>query len=97
VAEAAPVAEAAGVVPAAAPPVPVPVVPVPAAGAIPPVPPVVVPVAPLAEAVPGFPLLPSSLPVPHDFVCEGTAWSAKRNSDAGATHSALLAERRDQW
>jgi hypothetical protein len=55
-----------------------------------------VPVAPLAEAVPGFPLLPSSLPVPHDFVCEGTAWSAKRNPDV-TPHSALLAGRRDQW
>jgi len=43
-----------------------PVVPVPAAGAIPAIPPVVVPVAPLAEAVPGFPLLPSSMPLPHD-------------------------------
>jgi hypothetical protein len=65
---------------------------------MPPVPPVVVPVAPLAEAVPGFPLLPSSLPVPHDFVCEGTAWSAKRNPDTGVTpHSALVADRRDPW
>jgi hypothetical protein len=71
-------------------------VPVHAAAA--PVPPVVVPVAPIADAVPGFPLLPSSLPVPHDFVCEGTAWSAKRNPDTGvAPRSALLAERRDQW
>jgi hypothetical protein len=70
----------------------------PAAAAVPPVPPVVVPVAPLAEAVPDLPLLPSSLPVPHDFVCEGTAWSAERNPDTGATsRSALLADRRDQW
>jgi len=92
------VTEVAGIVPAAAPAVPVPVVPVPAAAAIPPVPPVVVPVAPLADAVPGFPLLPTSLPVPHDFVCEGTAWSAKRNPGVGGTpHSALVAERRDQW
>jgi hypothetical protein len=96
VAEAAPASEAAAVLPAAAPPVPV--VPVPAVGAIPPVPPVVVPVAPLAEAVPGFPLLPSALPLPHDFVCEGTAWSAKRNPGTGVTpHSAQLADRRDQW
>jgi hypothetical protein len=34
--------------------------------------------------------------VPHDFVCEGPAWSAKRNPDAGVTpHSVLLAGRRD--
>jgi hypothetical protein len=72
--------------------------PVPPVGAIPAVPPVVVPVAPLADALPGFPLLPSSLPLPHDFICEGTAWSAKRTPDAGVTpHSALLADRRDQW
>ena len=56
------------------------------------------PIAPLAEAVPGFPLLPSSMPLPHDFVCEGTAWSAKRNPNAVVTpHPALLASRRDQW
>jgi hypothetical protein len=91
------VAEAAEVLPPS-PALPVPVVPMPAAGAIPAIPPVVVPVAPLAEAVPGFPLLPSSMPLPHDFVCEGTAWSAKRNADAGVTpQSALLASRRDQW
>jgi hypothetical protein len=90
------VAEAAEVLPPPAPAVPV--VPVPAAGAVPAIPPAVVPVAPLAEAVPGFPLLPSSMPLPHDFVCEGTAWSAKRYPDAGVTpHSALLAGRRDQW
>jgi hypothetical protein len=88
--------DAAGILPPPAPPVPV--VPVPAAGAIPAIPPVVVPVAPLAEAVPGFPLLPSSMPLPHDFVGEGTAWSAKGNPDAGVTpHSALLANRRDRW
>ena len=79
--------------PAAGPPVPV--VPVPAVGAIPPA---VVPVVPLADAVPGVPLLPSSLPLPHDFVCERTVWSAKRNPDAGVTPpSAKLADRRDRW
>jgi hypothetical protein len=40
----------------------------------------------------------TSMPLPHDFVYEGTAWSAKRNPDAGATlNSALLANRRDRW
>jgi hypothetical protein len=37
------------------------------------------------------------MPLPHDFVYEGTAWSATRNPDAGATlNSALLANRRDR-
>jgi hypothetical protein len=72
----------------------VPVVPVPAAAGLPPAPPLAVPVAPLAEAVPGFPLLPSSLPVPHDFVCEGTAWSAK-STPHSAAHAGLTPTRRE--
>jgi hypothetical protein len=60
------------------------------------VPPVVVPVAPIAEAVPEFPLLPSSLPVPHDLVCEGTAWSFKRGHDGEiGSRPTVAAERRD--
>jgi len=67
----------------------------PVAGAVPPIP---VPVVPLADAVPGLPLLPSALPVPHDFVCEGTAWSAERHPGSGAgSRAALVAGRRDQW
>jgi hypothetical protein len=93
---AAPVAEAAGVVPPPAPAVPVPAVPL--ADGLPPVPPVTVPVAPIAEAVPGLPLLPSSLPVPHDFVCEGTAWSAGRNTAGDAApRRPLTADRRHEW
>jgi hypothetical protein len=81
--------------PPPAPPVPVPAVPL--AGGLPPVP-VTVPVVPIAEAVPGLPLLPSSLPVPHDFVCEGTAWSAERNAGGDATgHALLAADRRGEW
>jgi hypothetical protein len=69
---------------------------VPLAGA--PIPAVVppVPVVPLGDAVPGLPLLPGSLPVPHDFVCEGTAWSATKKPGTGAgTHAAALADRRE--
>jgi hypothetical protein len=76
-------------------PPPVAVAAVPLAGGVPPV---TVPVAPIAEAVPGFPLLPSSLPVPHDFVCEGTAWSAGRNPGGNASPQTPLAgNRRGEW
>jgi uncharacterized protein YndB with AHSA1/START domain len=34
------------------------------------------------DAVPGGALLPNQIPVPHDLVCEGTAWSAKAPSAA---------------
>jgi hypothetical protein len=61
-------------------------------------PPVTVPVDPIAEAVPGLPLLPSSLPVPHDFVCEGTAWSAERKAGGNAsTPAPVAANRRVEW
>ncbi|AFM17358.1 hypothetical protein Mycch_2586 [Mycolicibacterium chubuense NBB4] len=33
---------------------------------------------PLGDAVPGMRLLPDTLPVPQDLVCEGTAWAEKR-------------------
>jgi hypothetical protein len=31
----------------------------------------------IVDALPGGALLPDQIPVPHDLVCEGTAWSAK--------------------
>ena len=35
------------------------------------------PVQSIVDAIPGGGLLPEQIPVPHDLVCEGTAWSAK--------------------
>lgn len=40
------------------------------------------PVQSIVDAVPGGALLPNQIPVPHDLVCEGTAWSAKAPSAA---------------
>lgn len=42
------------------------------------------PVQSIVDAIPGGPLLPNQIPVPHDLVCEGTAWSAKL---PGAAHA----------
>jgi hypothetical protein len=64
-----------------------------------------VPPAPVVPAPPGIPIgsalpdmglqLPSTLPIPTDLMCEGTAWSAERSDQpGGATPSA---GRRDDW
>jgi hypothetical protein len=50
-----------------------------------------------AGAMPDIGLpLPSSLPIPTDLVCEGTAWPAHRDSD-GHVGAASAVGRRDQW
>jgi hypothetical protein len=43
------------------------------------------PVQAFVDAIPGGPLLPNQIPLPHDLVCEGTAWSAKAPTDAAST------------
>jgi len=61
------------VVPAPAPTIPAALTTLPDTAALAPPP----PVQTLVDAMPGGPLLPNEIPVPHDLVCEGTAWSAK--------------------
>ncbi|MCV7073159.1 hypothetical protein H7H73_25355 [Mycobacterium rufum] len=57
-----------------------------------------VPVVPLPESVPGLPLLPATLPVPQDLVCEGTAWSATTGQDGSDGGGVPPGERRtDAW
>jgi hypothetical protein len=95
---AAPVSEAAGVVPPLAAPVP----PIPAAelAQLVPTPQLILP------TVPGLPVpLPGELSLPHDLVCEGTAWSASISSPgsqappapATSADAAPTANRRDHW
>jgi hypothetical protein len=38
------------------------------------------PVQSIVDAIPGGGLLPDQIPIPHDLVCEGTAWSVKSPS-----------------
>jgi hypothetical protein len=52
------------------------------------------PVQSIVDAIPGGPLLPTQIPVPHDLVCEGTAWSAKAPT-AAADHQPV--EHRQFW
>jgi len=89
---------------------PVPVVaapaPAPAAAAVPDVPAALttlpdtaalappLPVQSIVDAIPGGGLLPDQIPVPHDLICEGTAWSAKAPS-AATDHQP--AGRRQSW
>jgi len=85
---------------------PVPVVPAPAAAAVPDVPAALttlpdtaalappLPVQSIVDALPGGPLLPEQIPIPHDLVCEGTAWSAKAPT---ATDDHQPVERRQFW
>jgi hypothetical protein len=107
--EAAPLVEEAAVVPAAggAPALSaVSVVAAPLAGGVPPLPPIpVIPdIASLGSlapsqvslpTVPGLPVqLPSEISLPHDLICEGTAWSAHPNS--GAEPGSVPAARRNR-
>ncbi len=83
------------VVPAPAAAVPAPV---PAAAAVPDIPAALttlpdaaalappLPVQSIVNAVPGGALLPEQIPMPHDLVCEGTAWSAKAPSGQVPPH-----------
>ena len=52
------------------------------------------PVQSIVDAIPGGGLLPDQIPVPHDLVCEGTAWSAKAPT-AAADHQPV--EHRQFW
>jgi hypothetical protein len=52
------------------------------------------PVQSIVDALPGGPRLPDQIPVPHDLVCEGTAWSAK--APTAADHH-QPAQRRQFW
>jgi hypothetical protein len=49
------------------------------------------PVQSIIDALPGGSLLPDQIPVPHDLVCEGTAWSAK--APTAADHHQPLEQR----
>ena len=76
---------------------PVPVVAAPLAGGVPPMPPIpaIPDIASLSSlalsqvslpTVPGLPVqLPSELSMPHDLICEGTAWSASKPDTASET------------
>jgi hypothetical protein len=90
-AAAAPIIDAAAL---AAPPVPV--VPLGGLGGVP-APVGVVPPIPVGSAMPDIGLpLPSTLPIPTDLVCEGTAWSAHRDSDSHVGAASSVG-RRDRW
>ncbi|KWX67349.1 hypothetical protein ASJ79_21935 [Mycobacterium sp. NAZ190054] len=62
-------------------------------------PPLTLPAVPLGDAVPGLPLLPATLPVPRDLVCEGTAWSSGRTEQPESVTPAAVTPKRDrgQW
>ncbi|UXA20383.1 hypothetical protein [Mycobacterium sp. SMC-4] len=78
----------------------------PAPGPVPPVVPAGMPVTapalsmpavPLGDAFPALPLLPATLPMPTDLICEGTAWSAGA-TDAGENPPETVdAVRAEQW
>jgi hypothetical protein len=86
---------------------PVPVVAAPAAAPAPPIPAALttlpdtaalappLPVQALVDAIPGGQLLPDQIPIPHDLICEGTAWSAKATADG--THRTEHVARPPQW
>jgi hypothetical protein len=81
---AAPIADAAGVVP------PAPVFPdIGNLGSF-------VPAALPVPSVPGLPVpLPQTVSLPHDLICEGTAWSASKSNAHPPTVGRALANRRD--
>ncbi|MCV7152850.1 hypothetical protein H7I57_16715, partial [Mycobacterium pyrenivorans] len=71
---------------------------VPAGPPVPAAPAAALPAVPLGDALPGLPLLPATLPVPHDLVCEGTAWSAGQSPDeSGVPTASTRQDRRDEW
>jgi collagen type IV alpha len=84
---AAPIEDAAGIVPPPAVPV------VPDVGALASMVPSPLPV----PSVPGLPVpLPQAVSLPHDFICAGTAWSASKstpNADAVAPGKAVVGRR----
>jgi hypothetical protein len=53
------------------------------------------PVQAIVDAIPGGQLLPDHIPLPHDMICEGTAWSAKATTDG--THRTEHATRPPFW